>query len=305
MYSLDLRNAAIRMSLQCHSARWVANTLGVGKSTVCRWLVCSAFLRRIRSARKVTSTALALIHGVTIHNPFVTCSTLKNRLLADLQIDVSNSTIRRCLKSLAFSRKRTEQGFYIDAIVLQKRKIFASEISTCDIDSIVSIDETAIQFDMSPLAGYAPRGQRLRCVRKHKSLGKRFNVLMGTSTRGVVACKIVKGKVNGNVFADFIKDMQLHEHHKILLMDNVPFHKTKVVKEAAISIGASIMFVSPYSPDFNPIELCFARLKSVYRSQQPNLDPDERLKVAVSSISESLCASTFAHCLEATAAMLR
>jgi transposase len=96
----------------------------------------------------------------------------------------------------------------------------------------------------------------------------------------IVGYKISTTNGNSNDFLEFLKSLNLQNN--TILMDNVAFHKTKIVKEYIESTNSNILFVPPYSPDYNPIEMVFSKLKSVYRKI------DDEMYLAVSKALESL-----------------
>jgi transposase len=79
-----------------------------------------------------------------------------------------------------------------------------------------------------------------------------------------------QGPVNANVFLGFLKVLNLQKDD-VLLMDNVPFHKSPIVKRFYQEVGVKLLFIPPYSPWFNPIELCFSIIKR-HHYQYHNID---------------------------------
>jgi len=81
-------------------------------------------------------------------------------------------------------------------------------------------------------------------------------------------------------------------------MDNLPAHKAIRVREAIESVGARVVFLSPYSPDFNPIENCWSKLKEYLRSQESrtNLELDQAISKAIDLVTEKDIIGCFTHC---------
>lgn len=81
-------------------------------------------------------------------------------------------------------------------------------------------------------------------------------------------------------------------------MDNLPAHKAIRVREAIESVGARVVFLSPYSPDFNPIENCWSKLKEYLRSQESrtNLELDQAISKAIDLVTEKDIIGWFTHC---------
>jgi transposase len=105
--------------------------------------------------------------------------------------------------------------------------------------------------------------------------------------RGVVASKVVTGSVNAAIFASFVDGIDARRG-SVAILDNVSFHKTNVVREAAQRKGLSFIFIPPYSPEFNPIEGTFSVLKSALRSGL-----QENLEAALASVMLTKCQSFF------------
>lgn len=299
-FSVDLRNAAIRLYQKTLSMRGVAKTLGVSKSSIQRWLSSSPFASRRRMVQAANLSVLACIDSRLARNPFLTGHQLAFRIHLETGARVSLSTIYRFIKSLGLRRKRTSYKPFIDAAVLCKRELFANRLLLSDPNSVVSVDETAFQFDMFPYAGYGESGKRLLAQRKHKAYCKRFSVIAAVSNSEVVGYKIVFGSVNSAVFADFVSSLSFKPYHTHLLMDNVAFHKTQLVQRALDQKNVESLFLSPYSPDMNLIELVFSKMKNFYRRLA---DGDVFSRVERSLGVECSLNSFFSHCWSVAAAL--
>ena len=83
-----------------------------------------------------------------------------------------------------------------------------------------------------------------------------------------------------------------------VVMDNLPAHKAIRVREAIESVGARVVFLSPYSPDFNPIENCWSKLKEYLKSQESrtNLELDQAISKAIDLVTEKDIIGWFTHC---------
>jgi transposase len=152
----------------------------------------------------------------------------------------------------------------------------------------LAIDETCIYFEEAPRYGYALKGERCVFRRKQPQRTGKVTLLMAISERrGVVASKVVTGSVNAAIFASFVDGIDARRG-SVAILDNVSFHKTNVVREAAERKGLSFIFIPPYSPEFNPIEGTFSVLKAALRS---GLQQD--LEAALATITLTKCQSFF------------
>lgn len=135
-----------------------------------------------------------------------------------------------------------------------------------DPSRLVFIDETWASTNMARTHGRAPRGQRLRAAIPHGHW-KTTTFVAGLRTSGMVAPMVLDGPINGEFFQAYVDQVLLPELRPgdIVVMDNLGSHKGAGVREAIEAVGASLLYLPPYSPDFNPIEMAFAKLKAMLR----------------------------------------
>ena len=120
---------------------------------------------------------------------------------------------------------------------------------------------------MTRLRGRAPQGKRLVDHVPHGHW-KTTTFLAGIRTHGWVAPLVIDGAINGKMFLAWVEQhlIKALRPGDIVIMDNLSSHKVKGAVEAIESVQASIRFLPPYSPDLNPIELAFSKLKRLIRS---------------------------------------
>ena len=96
---------------------------------------------------------------------------------------------------------------------------------------------------------------------------KTTTLVAGLRTTGMVAPMVLDGPINGDWFEAYVRQILMPELRRgdIVIMDNLSSHKRASVRERIEAAGATLMFLPPYSPDFNPIEKAFARLKAMLR----------------------------------------
>ncbi len=137
-----------------------------------------------------------------------------------------------------------------------------------DLDpaKLIFIDETGTNTKMARLRGRSPRGERCRAAVPHGHW-KTTTLVAGLRLDGVVAPMVIDGAMNGEAFTAYAEHMLAPtlSPGDIVVMDNLPAHKIKGAREAIEKVGAKLMFLPPYSPDFNPIEQAFAKLKALLR----------------------------------------
>lgn len=133
-------------------------------------------------------------------------------------------------------------------------------------DRLVFIDETWTSTKMARTHGRAPRGQRLRAPVPHGHW-KTTTFIGALRTIGMVAPMVLDGPINGVAFQAYVEQVLLPELRPgdIVVMDNLGSHKSPGVRAAIEAAGAHLLFLPPYSPEFNPIEKAFSKLKAMLR----------------------------------------
>jgi len=132
---------------------------------------------------------------------------------------------------------------------------------------LIFIDETWSKTNMTRLRGRAPRGERLIDKTLHGHW-KTTTLIAALGIGGMRCSTVVDGAVNGDVFEAFVEHVLVPElcAGDVVIMDNLSSHKRRRVRELIEGAGARLVFLPPYSPDLNPIELIFAKVKLLLRS---------------------------------------
>jgi transposase len=133
-------------------------------------------------------------------------------------------------------------------------------------ERLVFIDETWAKTNMARSHGRAPRGERLRMGFPHGHW-KTTTFVAGLTLRGMIAPFVLSGPINRSAFEAYVEQVLLPELRpgNIVIMDNLSSHKGPKVRALIEAAGAKLLFLPPYSPDFNPIEMAFAKLKALLR----------------------------------------
>ncbi len=136
-----------------------------------------------------------------------------------------------------------------------------------DPRKLVFIDETWAKTNMTRLRGRSPVGERLVASVPHGHW-KTTTLIAALDHRGVRCSATVDGAVNRDVFEAFAGQVLVPalSPGDVVVMDNLSSHKGVRVRELVEAAGASLLFLPPYSPDLNPIELAFSKLKQMMRS---------------------------------------
>jgi transposase len=136
-----------------------------------------------------------------------------------------------------------------------------------DPTHLVFIDETWAKTNMTRLRGRATAGQRLVAKVPHGHW-KTTTLIAALGQSGMRCATTVDAAVNRDVFEAFVEQVLLPslKSGDVVVMDNLSSHKGARVRQLIESVGASVLYLPPYSPDLNPIELAFAKLKQLMRS---------------------------------------
>ncbi len=150
--------------------------------------------------------------------------------------------------------------------VAAAREVLRKQQPTLDPKRLAFIDETAATTKMTRHYGRAPQGERLVDKVPHGHW-KTTTFICGLRHDRVTAPFMLDGAMDGPHFLAYVEQILAPTLKKgdIVFMDNVSTHLVDGVEEAIVARGASVFYLPPYSPDFNPIEQLFAKLKSFLR----------------------------------------
>jgi len=167
------------------------------------------------------------------------------------------------------------------------------------VERFVFIDETWMTTNMTRLYGRARQGQRL-VERVPYGHWKTTTFVAALRATGMTAPLVIDGAINGDVFCAYVKQVLVPELRRgdIVVLDNLSSHKRAEAKEAIEAVGARMVFLPPYSPDFNPIENAFSKLKRLVRSAKKRTVDElwNFLGEAIDAFPASECANYFHHC---------
>ena len=133
-------------------------------------------------------------------------------------------------------------------------------------NKLVFLDETWAKTNMTRTRGRAPRGERLVDYVPHGHW-KTTTFLAALRIGGITAPLVVDGAINGDIFLAYVRQhlVPTLKRNDLVIMDNLSSHKIVGVQAAIEAAGAKLMYLPPYSPDFNPIEQVFSKLKALLR----------------------------------------
>ena len=294
------------------SHRDVATNLSVDKCTVKRIVdhfklsgcVSKKPYPTHRAARKLILPAQLLILQLVLDQPAHYLDEIQRELKRLLLIDVDISTICRFLHKCGFTRQK------LRTVALQQdqflRQQFMCDMSAYSTDMFIFIDETGSD-NRNALRkyGYSLRG---KTPVSHALLvrGERASAIACMSNSGLLDVQTIIGTSDGDTFYKFV-----HTHllphlmpfngtnpHSIVILDNCSIHHVPEVAKAVQDVGSLLIFLPPYSPDLNPIEELFSKVKKVMKSSQLELsqiDIETLLLASFATVTTEDCRGWIRH----------
>ena len=152
--------------------------------------------------------------------------------------------------------------------ILKRRQDWFDGQPDLDPRRLVFIDETCLSTKMARLRGRALRGERCRAGVPHGHW-KTTIFTAGLRLTGMTAPFVHEGAMNSEIFQAYVEHVLVPtlSPGDVIVLDNLPAHKGPGARKAIERAGARMMFLPPYSPDFNPIEMAFAKLKALLRAK--------------------------------------
>jgi len=152
---------------------------------------------------------------------------------------------------------------------------------------------------MTRLCGRAPKGERVTGSAP-QNYGSNITMLGALSAAGLSALMTVDGATDGEVFAAFVREVLAPtlSAGDIVVLDNLGAHRSAAARAAVEAKGARLVFLPPYSPDLNPIERCWSKIKTALRAAKARTREalEEAIKQAIAAVTESDARAWFKHC---------
>ena len=184
------------------------------------------------------------------------------------------------------------------ADVARARRRWMREQGLFDPARLVFIDETATATNMVRFRGRCPRGERLIDHVPHGHW-KTVTFVAGLRRRAMVAPLVLDGPMNATTFLAYLKECLVPtlKRGDIVMMDSLPVHKVAGVRAVIEAAGAKLRYLPKYSPDLNPIEQAFSKLKAQLRQAAERTIPrlSRRIGAIVTAFSPQECTNYFRH----------
>ncbi len=164
---------------------------------------------------------------------------------------------------------------------------------------VVFVDEMGANTTLYALYAWSRRGERVR-MKVPRNRGSNTTLLSSMSTEGMGPSLVVEGSTNAVVLEAYIERMLAPtlQSGQIVVMDNLSAHKGKRVKKLIEGRGCELLYLPPYSPDFNPIEEAFSKIKGILRKSEARTRKAliEAMGAALSAVSGRDACGFFEHC---------
>jgi len=303
--STDLRRRVVDASAQGMSCRQAAERFGVSASSAIRWQQQVRTTGTIeprtqggdRRSKRIEAHSQVIL-GLVAETPDITLVGIRARL-ADRGCTGRDGHALAVLRPPQdHAQKKTAHAAEQNRPdILKRRKAWFDGQLDLDPTRLVFIDETAASTKMARLYGRAPRGERCRAAVPHGHW-KTTTVTAGLRLTGIAAPMVLDGPMNGEAFRAYVEQVLVPElaAGDVVVMDNLPAHKVGGIREAIEQAGATLLYLPPYSPDFNPIEMAFAKLKALLRAAATRTIPDlwDAIAHAIQQFAPSECQNYFA-----------
>jgi transposase len=150
--------------------------------------------------------------------------------------------------------------------VQEARREWKETQSALDVTKLVFLDETGASTNMTRTRGWSQKGERCVASVPHGHW-KTTTFIAGLRVNGLTAPMVLDGSMDGQAFLVYVREFLCLtlKPGDIVIADNLPSHKVAGVKEAIEATGATLRYLPPYSPDLNPIENVFSKLKTLLR----------------------------------------
>ena len=290
MYSLDFRKLALRKVSEIGVFK-TSKLLHIHRSTLWRWRTNTNSRPKKSRINRLFSKVCDFITDFIRNNPFIPLYKLRREL--EIIQKISKVTLSKYVNKLGFSRKRAKKRGRCKNNALEmltKNFIDKFDQSKTANTKFVCIDECGFSENLRPLYGYSKKGEPLTI---HTSGGwTHYSLLMAVFQCGKLNFSIKKGSINKSNFQTFINRLQIDDSYSIV-MDNASIHK-----KLTLDCNPNIIYTPPYSPQFQPIELCFANIKRRFRNKFVENNVSEAIKESVFELSPEIIKSCFSHAFE-------
>jgi transposase len=180
-----------------------------------------------------------------------------------------------------------------------QREAWLEWIAQAEGGDLVFLDETGAKTNMTPAYARAPKGQRAVDFAPHGHWNT-TTLVAAITAHGPIAPMVLDGPMDRAAFEAYVAQVLVHElpPKATVIMDNLSAHKSCAMAKALAQAGAQLRYLPPYSPDFNPIEAMWAKVKTNLRKDKARTKEDlnNAIATALNQITPSDAKGFFQHC---------
>jgi transposase len=302
-YSEDLRKRVVSAVAKGTPRKEVATTFAVSMPTIERWL------RRQRETQSLAPKPVpgpaavkmdGLLEALPVRLAERADATLAEQCSwwrATSGVEVSTATMSRALTRLGWTRKKkTLRASEQDGVL---RDAWRAEVVLMPSDDLVFLDETGSHLGYTPTHAWVPRGQRAHAAAP-RNPGENKTVIAALTLDGVGSLMRFDGGMTSGRFEGYVRHVLAPTLRpgQVVIADNLRAHHTAGARAAIEARGARFYHLPPYSPDFNPIEHAFSKVKQSLRRAQARTDDALRAATwtAFTTITSADAVGWFAYC---------
>ncbi len=287
------------------SRRSAAKRFGIAPSTAIKWVSAwhrtGSFRPRAqggdRRSQRIEARAEVVL-ALVDETPDMTLAEVAAHLEDEHGLRVSQSAVWRFFHRRGITFKKTAHASEQQrADVLRRRRAWIETQPDLDPGKLVFVDETGASTKMARRSGRALRGHRCRVPVPHGHW-KTTTFVGALRLSGMTAPMVLDGAMHGAAFLAYVEQVLVPalEPGDIVVMDNLPAHRSAAAREAIQRAGAELRFLPPYSPDFNPIEMAFSKLKAYLKRRAARTVTElwEAIGQATDNFTPAECQNYFA-----------
>lgn len=282
----DVRYLAVVNFLTHKNSNITCSIFKISRSTLYRFVYKFQNNISLKPNRKTQPTKFTEEHRQYIYDlgtqkRLMTTATMVKSFVRKFQISISRKTVCRILKQKGLVYKRVYSRNKID----NRRKRFHSQVQHIPIDRLLSVDEMGFGY------GHIQRRRAWHFHNKQNKVYRRDNTFFRTNktvvcminSKGIINYEWSTKPMNTATFSEFLHKSLSPYAGYYIIMDNVSFHKSKLVRSVLNAYQVTPLYIDPYTPEQNPIEEVFSNIKSYVKSTCPYSHSlfDKRLKTAM------------------------
>lgn len=309
-FSVDVRERVVAAHREGKGTyAQLAELFKVGEASISRWLRLDRESGTLEPKPlpgrepKLDAKGRDVLRELVDADSDATLAELSQQVRERVGVKIVVSTVHKTLAKMGITRKKDLHATHATERdrddVLLLRWLFHHERLGDVAERLLFFDESGINLAMTRRYARAPRGQRAHGDTP-KNWGDSVSLAAGIGLRGLIAPLVLRGSMTGDVFEAYVEQFVLPslKPGDMLVWDNLGAHKIKRARELVESVGASIVFLPPYSPDLNPIEMAWSKVKTILRSHAARTWDQliEAVVAALSAITLSDIANWFRHC---------